>query len=100
MADLAFDCPCGEIEIVVDEKGRGLRVPCPKCGKQILVPGVGPPGAVSSGPASGEIRLAPVRAGSGLEAEAPRALPRAAVIGLGVILAAGVVAGILLALGN
>jgi len=39
MSDIEFTCPeCG-FNLVVDEAGAGLRVPCPECKQAITVPG-------------------------------------------------------------
>ncbi len=38
MADITFKCPECNNDLTVDEKGRGMRVPCPQCGKDIEIP--------------------------------------------------------------
>ena len=39
--DIPFDCPgCGQ-HLVIDEAGAGLVIQCPKCGRDVSVPGVG-----------------------------------------------------------
>lgn len=43
MPDIRFNCPeCGD-KLAVDEKGAGLRVPCPVCKATITIPKVVPP---------------------------------------------------------
>jgi len=38
MADMTFKCPECARDLTVDDKGRGLTVACPLCGKQIQIP--------------------------------------------------------------
>lgn len=38
MADLSFNCPSCGGSLTVDSIGRGLTVPCPKCGDEIRIP--------------------------------------------------------------
>jgi hypothetical protein len=38
MSDLTFQCPECEAKLTVDARGAGLTVPCPACGKAIVVP--------------------------------------------------------------
>ena len=39
MADMIFKCPECARDLTVDDKGRGLAVACPLCGKQIQMSG-------------------------------------------------------------
>jgi len=38
MADIAFNCPYCSQDLVVDEEGAGLEIPCPQCGATIQIP--------------------------------------------------------------
>jgi hypothetical protein len=56
MPDIVFACPECSAHLVVDEKGVGLVVPCPNCGKGVRIPDVPaspvPPAAEAESPPS------------------------------------------------
>lgn len=52
MSDITFDCPECAGHLVVDEKGAGMTVPCPECGKPISVPRLTTPPPPSTVPSA------------------------------------------------
>lgn len=48
MSDIEFSCPECKGLLVVDERGAGLEVKCPECGKPIRIPGEPPSVAIRS----------------------------------------------------
>ena len=38
MTDITFRCPECNNDLIVDEQGRGMSVPCPQCGEEIDIP--------------------------------------------------------------
>ena len=45
MSEIVFDCPHCRNEVVVDERGAGMELPCPHCAHVLVIPGTKMPPA-------------------------------------------------------
>ena len=65
--DITFNCPLCQGQLVVEKSGAGVEIPCPKCGKAIVIPGATPatqPEEVPSKPKRMAIVLTPLPSAS------------------------------------
>ena len=79
--DIVFNCPTCQGELVVDQDGAGLEVPCSHCGQTLIVPALQSRADIPAAPVMGEIppaSAAPPLPVASEPAPAPPPVPRSA----------------------